>query len=74
MGPTLNGPFREVVDKTIDIGEWSMCGGGQLGRSYFIILISLHRGKINCFLLDHEKKRVRFIIARGPVIIDAIRI
>ena len=45
MGPTLNGPFREVIglgswnmligwdpNKAIDIGEWSICGGGRLKR------------------------------------------
>ena len=52
-GPTLNGPFMEVVDlwsqkslrkwnciddrfwnpnNVIDMGEWSICGGGRLER------------------------------------------
>ena len=44
MGPTLNGPFREVIGLGSQnivmaiiqdpIGEWSICGGGQLER-YF---------------------------------------
>ena len=49
-GPILSSPFREVVglgsfkiswwvvvwdpDKAIDIGEWSICGGGRLERIY----------------------------------------
>ena len=43
MGPTSNGPFMEVVtlgswhivwdpNKAIDIGELSICGGGQFER------------------------------------------
>ena len=46
MGPILGGLFREVVglgssdicmddrNKAIDIGEWSICGGGQIERFY----------------------------------------
>ena len=43
MGPTVTGPFREAVslgsreiiwnpNEAVDIGEWSICGGGRLGR------------------------------------------
>ena len=38
--PILNGPFREVVGLrsyniiTLDIGEWSFCGGDRLERFY----------------------------------------
>ena len=43
MGPTWtwSGPYRGVVwdrNKTIDIGEWSICGGGWLEMFYCIYI------------------------------------
>ena len=50
MGPTLNCPFREVVglastnviigepNKAIDIGDWSIGGGGHLAKFYCVYI------------------------------------
>ena len=51
MGPILDGQFREVVGlgskntnisldphKTIDIGEWSICGGSQSVREILLYM------------------------------------
>ena len=54
MGQTSCGPFREVIDlggkisvwvilwdlnKAIDIGEWSIWGGGQLETFFYIYTV-----------------------------------
>ena len=53
MGPILKGRFREVValarynivvgdnlvpKKVIDIGEWSICGGGRIERFHCVYM------------------------------------
>ena len=58
MGPTLTGPFMDQNNnqntvighiwdrsKAVDIGEWSICGGGWLGR--FSCILNVFYSKTN---------------------------